>query len=85
VLYGVFDTMGEISAASLEQSSNDAQVGEAVTKMDQTTQRNASLVEEMAAAGDGLKNQPQELVQASLPAVSKVKAPANNEDDSTSF
>jgi methyl-accepting chemotaxis protein len=81
MLYGVTDIMGEISEAGLEQSSGDAHVGVAVTQMDQATQQNASLMEEMAAAADGLKNQPQELVQARLPAVSKVKAPANNEDD----
>jgi hypothetical protein len=39
------------------------QVGEAVTQMDQTTQQNAALVEEMAAAASSLKSQAQELVQ----------------------
>ncbi len=53
--------------------------------MDHATQQNASLVKEMAAAADGLKNQVQELAQARLPAVSKAKVPANNEDDRTSF
>src|SRR3989475_595370 len=42
----VTDIMGEISSASTEQSSGVAQVGEAVTQMDQTTQQNAALVEE---------------------------------------
>jgi methyl-accepting chemotaxis protein len=41
-----------------------AQVGEAVTQMDQATQQNAALVEEMAAAASSLKGQAQELVQA---------------------
>ncbi len=50
MLYGVTDTMGEISAASLEQSSGVAQAGEAVIQMDQATQQSASLLEEMAAA-----------------------------------
>jgi methyl-accepting chemotaxis protein len=54
--------MGEISAASTEQSQGVAQVGEAVTQMDQATQQNAALVEEMAAAASSLKNQAQELV-----------------------
>ena len=85
MLFGVTDITGENSAAGLEQSSGDAQVGEAVTQMHQATQQNASLMEEMAAAADGLKNQSQELVQSRLPAVSKAKAPANNEDDWTSF
>jgi methyl-accepting chemotaxis protein len=58
----VTDIMGEISAASNEQALGVAQVGEAVTQMDQTTQQNAALVEEMAAAASGLKSQAQELV-----------------------
>ena len=59
----VTDLMGEISAASNEQSSGVSQVGEAVTQMDQATQQNAALVEEMAAAASSLKSQAQELVQ----------------------
>jgi methyl-accepting chemotaxis protein len=59
----VTDIMGEISAASNEQSQGVSQVGEAVTQMDQVTQQNAALVEEMAAAAISLKSQAQELVQ----------------------
>ena len=59
----VTDIMGEISAASSEQSSGVAQVGEAVVQMDQATQQNAALVEEMAAAASSLKSQAEELVQ----------------------
>ena len=59
----VTDLMGEISAASNEQSQGVSQVGEAVTQMDQVTQQNAALVEEMAAAASSLKSQAQELVQ----------------------
>jgi methyl-accepting chemotaxis protein len=59
----VTDIMGEISAASNEQSQGVMQIGEAVTQMDQVTQQNAALVEEMAAAASSLKNQAQELVQ----------------------
>ena len=59
----VTDIMGEISAASNEQSLGVSQIGEAVTHMDQTTQQNAALVEEMAAAASSLKSQAQELVQ----------------------
>ena len=58
----VTDLMGEISAASSEQSSGVSQVGEAVTQMDHATQQNAALVEEMAAAASSLKSQAQELV-----------------------
>ncbi len=59
----VTDIMGEISAASNEQSLGVAQVGEAVSNMDQATQQNAALVEEMAAAASSMKNQADELVQ----------------------
>jgi len=54
--------MGEISAASGEQAMGVAQVGEAVTHMDQATQQNAALVEEMAAAASSLKSQADDLV-----------------------
>ncbi len=58
----VTDLMGEISAASNEQSQGVSQVGEAVIQMDQVTQQNAALVEEMAAAAGSLESQAQELV-----------------------
>ncbi|MDD2880132.1 MAG: methyl-accepting chemotaxis protein [Rhodoferax sp.] len=59
----VTDIMGEISAASTEQASGVASVGEAVMQMDQATQQNAALVEQMAAAAASLNAQAQELVQ----------------------
>ncbi len=59
----VSDIVGEISAASNEQSAGVSQVGEAVTQMDQVTQQNAALVEEMAAAASSLKNQAGDLVR----------------------
>jgi hypothetical protein len=59
----VTDIMGEISAASNAQGLGVGQVGEAVTQMDQATQQNAALVEEMAAAASSLQNQSQEHVQ----------------------
>jgi methyl-accepting chemotaxis protein len=55
--------IGEISAASTEQSSGVAQVGEAITTMDQTTQQNAALVEESAAAAESLKHQANQMVK----------------------
>ncbi|MDP2369883.1 methyl-accepting chemotaxis protein, partial [Rhodoferax sp.] len=58
----VTDLMGEISAASHEQSLGVSQVGEAVAQMDQVTQQNAALVEQMAAAASSLKSQAGELV-----------------------
>ena len=60
----VTDIMGEISSASVEQSSGVAQVGEAVTQMDQATQQNAALVEQSAAAASSLKTQAAQMVQA---------------------
>jgi len=60
----VTDIMGEISAASTEQSLGVSQVGEAVAQMDQTTQQNAALVEESAAAAESLNAQAQQLVDA---------------------
>ena len=60
----VTDIMAEISAASREQSSGVSQVGEAITQMDRTTQQNAALVEESAAAADNLRSQAVQLVQA---------------------
>ena len=60
----VTDIMGEISAASKEQASGVAQVGEAITQMDQTTQQNAALVEQSAAAAASLQTQAGELVRA---------------------
>ncbi|BDT69254.1 hypothetical protein os1_34440 [Comamonadaceae bacterium OS-1] len=58
----VTDIMGEISAASSEQSAGVAQIGEAIVQMDQATQQNAALVEEMAAAASSLKSQADDLV-----------------------
>ena len=60
----VTDMMGEISAASREQDTGVAQVGEAVTQMDRATQSNAALVQQSAAAADGLRTQAQQLVAA---------------------
>jgi len=60
----VTDIMGEISAASTEQSAGVSQVGEAVTQMDQATQQNAALVEESAAAAESLKLQAEAMVRA---------------------
>ncbi|MBX9936955.1 MAG: MCP four helix bundle domain-containing protein [Burkholderiaceae bacterium] len=59
----VTDMVGEITAASHEQSTAVQQVGTAVMRMDQVTQQNAALVEEMAAAAGGLQKQAQDLVE----------------------
>jgi methyl-accepting chemotaxis protein len=54
--------MGEITAASVEQSSGIDQVNEAVTSMDEVTQQNAALVEEAAAAAESLVEQAESLI-----------------------
>jgi len=54
--------MGEITANSTEQSDSMSQISDAVNQMDQVTQQNAALVEEMAAAASSLKNQSDALV-----------------------
>jgi len=56
--------MENISDASQEQNLGVSQVGEAVAQIDQTTQQNAALVEEMAAAASSLKFQAKELLDA---------------------
>ncbi|SAK63279.1 methyl-accepting chemotaxis sensory transducer [Caballeronia temeraria] len=60
----VTDIMGEIAAASEEQSSGIEQVSRAVTQMDEVTQQNAALVEEAAAAAQSLEDQAARLRQA---------------------
>jgi methyl-accepting chemotaxis protein len=54
--------VGDISAASREQSQGVSEVGEAIMQMDQVTQQNAAMVEEMAAAAASLNSQAQQLV-----------------------
>ena len=56
--------MGEISEATLQQSAGINQVHEAITQMDASTQQNASLVEEAAAAATSLEEQTMRLLQA---------------------
>ncbi|KOB22930.1 methyl-accepting chemotaxis protein, partial [Xanthomonas arboricola] len=60
----VTDIMGEISAASQEQSSGIEQVNQTVTQMDETTQQNAALVEEATAAARALEDQATQLTDA---------------------
>ncbi len=59
----VTDLMGEISAASREQSQGMAQVSEAVAQMDHATQQNAALVQESATAAESLKARAGEMVR----------------------
>jgi methyl-accepting chemotaxis protein len=53
----VTDIVAEIAAASREQSSGIEQVNKAVMQMDTTTQQNAALVEEAAAASQAIVEQ----------------------------
>jgi methyl-accepting chemotaxis protein len=53
----VTDIIGEITAASAEQSQGLGQINGAVTQLDQMTQQNAALVEESAAAAESLREQ----------------------------
>ena len=60
----VTDIMGEITAASQEQSSGIEQVNQTVTQMDEVTQQNAALVEEATASARSLEDQARSLSRA---------------------
>ena len=60
----VTDLIGEISAAAAEQSSGIAQVNQAVVSLDQTTQENASLVDQSSRASRNLQAQADSLAEA---------------------
>lgn len=53
----VADLMGEISAASREQSEGVGQIGKAMTSIDNVTQQNAANAEQMASASEELSSQ----------------------------
>jgi methyl-accepting chemotaxis protein len=60
----VADIMGEITAATLEQSHGIEEVNAAIGQMDEMTQQNAALVEEAAAAAESMQEQADKLAQA---------------------
>jgi len=60
----VSDLVTRMSTASHQQSHEVTQIGQSVFEMDKTTQQNAALVEESAAAAESLRQQAQELVAA---------------------
>jgi methyl-accepting chemotaxis protein len=60
----VADIMGEITAATQEQSTGIEEVNQAITQMDEMTQQNAALVEQAAAAAESMQEQAQKLAQA---------------------
>ncbi|MBA5604734.1 MCP four helix bundle domain-containing protein [Duganella sp. FT3S] len=53
----VTDIIGDITAASTEQTLGIEQINRAISQMDQVTQQNAALVEEAAAAAASLQGQ----------------------------
>jgi len=59
----VTSIMSEISLASNEQNEGIGQVNEAVIEIDSTTQQNAALVEEAAAAAQSMQDQAADLQQ----------------------
>jgi methyl-accepting chemotaxis protein len=60
----VADIMGEITAATLEQSHGIEEVNAAIGQMDEMTQQNAALVEEAAAAAESMQEQASRLADA---------------------
>jgi len=81
----VASIMHEFSAAGREQSIGIDQINEAVARVDHVTQSNAAMVEEAAAAAQGLANQAAKLQQIvsqfrlgqdrAMPAVTAVSVP----------
>ncbi|GGY10222.1 HAMP domain-containing protein [Massilia dura] len=53
----VSDVIGEIAAASVEQSTGIEEVNGAIVQMDAVTQQNAALVEQSAAAAESMQQQ----------------------------
>jgi methyl-accepting chemotaxis protein len=60
----VADIIGEIAAATIEQSQGIGQVNNAITLMDDATQQNAAMVEQAAAAAESLVEQANALTTA---------------------
>ena len=60
----VTDIIGEISASSIEQSAGINQINTAISHMESTTQQNAALVEQAAAAAESLVDQANQLTQS---------------------
>jgi len=56
--------VSEITVSSSEQNDGVGQINLAITRLDQTTQQNASMVEQTAAAAERLRQQSDELVAA---------------------
>lgn len=59
----VSEAIHRISSATREQSSSASEVGDAVGQLDRSTQQNAALVEQTAAAAESLKQQAARLAE----------------------
>ena len=59
----VSDIIGEVTAASAEQSDGIGQVNGSVAQLDKMTQQNAALVEQSSAAAESLKEQASRLAE----------------------
>ncbi|MEO5337025.1 MAG: methyl-accepting chemotaxis protein [Magnetospirillum sp. WYHS-4] len=59
----VTDIVAEIASASREQAIGLDEINQAMSQMDDMTQRNAALVEETSASAESLKHQAEELVR----------------------
>jgi len=59
----VTDIMSEITVASQDQTTGITEINRAIAQMDDTTQQNAALVEEMAAAAESLRDQAVSLIE----------------------
>jgi methyl-accepting chemotaxis protein len=59
----VADIIGEISAASTQQTTGIEEINQAIRQMDDGTQQNASLVEQAAAASEAMQQQASHLAQ----------------------
>ena len=53
----VADQMGDIAAATREQSDGITEINQAIGRMDEMTQQNAALVEQAAAAAASMQDQ----------------------------
>ena len=60
----VSDIVGEISAASVEQSLGVSQVEVSIQNLDQSAQQNSALVEQSSAATESLRDQARRLIDA---------------------
>jgi methyl-accepting chemotaxis protein len=60
----VSDIIGDIAAATEEQTAGIGQINEAIAQMDQVTQQNAALVEQASAASGAMQDQAGQLLRA---------------------